>query len=72
MNQESFGGFPRLGAKFYHEGMIDETAIRRRYEAMCSRLDERERRLFVAAEARAAGYGVLMGWTPPDGIDVPK
>jgi hypothetical protein len=37
--------------------MIDETAIRSRFEAMRSRLDERERRLFAAAEARSAGYG---------------
>src|ERR1035441_3222389 len=37
--------------------MIDETAIRIRYEAMRSRFDERERRLFAAAEARSAGYG---------------
>ena len=37
--------------------MIDETAIRNRYAAMRLRLNERERRAFVAAEARAAGFG---------------
>jgi hypothetical protein len=37
--------------------MIDETAIRARYEAIRDRLDERGRRLFVAAEKVAAGYG---------------
>jgi hypothetical protein len=37
--------------------MIDETAIRARYEAVKDRLDERGRRLFVAAEKIAAGYG---------------
>src|SRR5580698_9788340 len=37
--------------------MIDETAIRNRYEAMRPGLDERERRLLAAAEARTAGYG---------------
>jgi hypothetical protein len=37
--------------------MIDETAIRARYEAIKDRLDERGRRLFVAAEKIAAGYG---------------
>jgi hypothetical protein len=37
--------------------MIDETAIRVRYEAVKGRLDERGRRLFVAAEKIAAGYG---------------
>jgi DNA-binding phage protein len=50
-------GIPSLGDDVYHDPMIDETAIRKRCEAMRSRLDERERRLFAAAEARSAGYG---------------
>jgi hypothetical protein len=37
--------------------MIDETAIRMRFDALRPRLDERGRRLFAAAEARSAGYG---------------
>ena len=37
--------------------MIDEEAIRTRYAAIKNRLDERGRRLFVAAEKSAAGYG---------------
>jgi Rhodopirellula transposase DDE domain len=37
--------------------MIDENAIRARYAAIKHRLDERGRRLFVAAEKAAAGYG---------------
>jgi hypothetical protein len=37
--------------------MIDEAAIRARYVAIKDRLDERGRRLFVAAEKVAAGYG---------------
>jgi len=37
--------------------MIDENAIRARYAAVKNRLDERGRRLFVAAEKAAAGYG---------------
>lgn len=37
--------------------MIDETAIRLRYEALRGGLDERGRRLFPAAEACAAGFG---------------
>jgi hypothetical protein len=37
--------------------MIDEKAIRSRYEAMQDSLDEAGRRLFAAAEARAVGYG---------------
>ena len=37
--------------------MIDENAIRTRYAAIKDQLDERGRRLFVAAEKAAAGYG---------------
>src|SRR5271169_2037990 len=37
--------------------MIDESPLRVRYEAVCSSLDERGRRLTAAAEAKAAGYG---------------
>lgn len=41
--------------------MIDEDAIRRRFEALRDHLDERGRRLFGAAEVRAAGYGGCTG-----------
>jgi hypothetical protein len=41
----------------YDSGMIDETAMRARYVAIKDQLDERGRRLFVAAEKVAAGYG---------------
>jgi hypothetical protein len=44
-----FGDSQRVLA-IYHAGMSDETAIRERYEAMGSRLDERGRRLFAAAD----------------------
>jgi hypothetical protein len=37
--------------------MIDEAAIRSRYEAISHTLNERSTRLFAAAEARAAGLG---------------
>ncbi len=37
--------------------MIDEHAIRARYDALKDQLDERGRRLFVSAEKVAAGYG---------------
>jgi hypothetical protein len=37
--------------------MIDENAIGSRYAAVKDKLDERGRRLFVAAEKAAAGYG---------------
>ena len=39
--------------------MIDAAAIRLRWEAIGSKLDERGRRLFAAAEVRAAGRGGL-------------
>ena len=37
--------------------MVDESAIRVRFAALGAGLDERGRRLFAAAEARAAGVG---------------
>jgi hypothetical protein len=37
--------------------MINERAIRHRYMATKDQLDEPDRRLFVAAEKVAAGYG---------------
>ena len=40
--------------------MIDEAAIRLRWDAVGSRLDERGRRLFAAAEVRSAGRGGLV------------
>jgi hypothetical protein len=39
--------------------MIDEGAIRQRWEAIGSKLDERGRRLFAACEVRSAGWGGL-------------
>ncbi len=49
--------FRRDSALCTNSGMIDEPAIRARYLAIKDRLDERGRRLFVAAEKVAAGYG---------------
>src|SRR3954453_22754281 len=43
--------------RVYPAGMIDPEGIRQRYAALSSILDERGRRLLVAAEAKAAGYG---------------
>ena len=37
--------------------MIDEDSLQERNTAMLPHLDERQRRLFAAAEARAAGHG---------------
>src|SRR5271168_3876476 len=52
-----WSGIPLFDRVVYHGGMIDGTLIRSRFEAMGARLDERERRLFCAAEARSVGYG---------------
>jgi hypothetical protein len=48
--------------------MIDENAIRSRYEAMRPGLGERERRLLAAAEARSAGYGGVSAVARATGI----
>lgn len=40
-------------------GMIDRQAIRQRWEAVGSKLDERGRRMFAAGEALVAGWGGL-------------
>src|SRR5260370_5902392 len=37
--------------------MIDHNPIRERFSALSQHLDERSRRVFAAAEAKAAGYG---------------
>jgi hypothetical protein len=48
--------------------MIDENSIRLRYEAMQPLLDERGRRMFVAAEARTAGRGGIAAACRATGI----
>jgi hypothetical protein len=50
-------GIPAREDDVHHGWMIDENAIRSRYEAMRSGLDARARRLVAAVEARTAGYG---------------
>ena len=40
-------------------GMVDEKAIAKRWEAMKGCLDERQRRLWAASEARSHGRGGL-------------
>jgi hypothetical protein len=37
--------------------MIDKDAIRQRWDAVGSKLDERGQRLFAAVEVRTAGWG---------------
>jgi len=51
-------GIPALSEPAYFDGMIDENAIRQRWEAVGSKLDERGRRLFAAGEVQSAGWGV--------------
>ncbi len=51
--------------------MIDEESLRKletRHSAISPQLDERQRRLFVAAEARAAGYGAIAAVSRVTGV----
>jgi len=52
-------GIPDIDEQAYARGMIDEDAIRYRWETVGRKLDERGRRLFAAAEVRTAGWGGL-------------
>ena len=48
--------------------MIDAVAIKARFEAFSPFLDERERRLWAASEAHAAGHGGIMAVSAVTGI----
>ena len=48
--------------------MIDGAAIRARFEALKPVLDEKERQLFAASEARAAGHGGIVAVSRATGI----
>jgi len=50
--------------------MIDPHPIRKRFASLSPHLSERERRLFAAAEARAAGYGGIAAVSAATGIAV--
>src|SRR5208282_3998570 len=52
-------GIPVVGERGKVGRMIDEDAIRQRWETVGSKLDERGRRLFAACEVRSAGWGGL-------------
>ncbi len=54
------GGIPAFDEQAYARWMIDEDAIRYRWDTVGSKLDERGRRLYAAAEARTAGWGGLV------------
>ena len=61
-------GFPRESQDYIVGGVIDESAIRQRFEALAPVLDERGRRRFAAAEARSAGHGGVSAVTRATGI----
>ena len=50
--------------------MIDPAPIRDRFTALSPHLNERERRLFAATEAAAAGYGGIVAISGATGIAV--
>src|SRR6266700_4029459 len=62
------GGIPSGITRLYRFGVIDESAIRQRFEALAPVLDERGRRRFAAAEATAAGHGGVIAVMRATGI----
>src|ERR1700719_896025 len=59
----------RIGCFGVHPGrMIDQDAIRARYNALGPFLNEGDRRLFAASEARAAGRGGIAAVSRTTGI----
>jgi hypothetical protein len=52
----------------YREGMIDESKIAERYEALGPELNERQRRLWAASEARSHGRGGIAAVVRATGI----
>src|SRR5260370_3889115 len=62
------GGIPSGIARLYRFGVIDESAIRQRFEALAPVLDERGRRRFAAAEATSAGHGGIVAVMRATGI----
>ena len=51
--------------------MVDEYAIGERFRSLAGELNERQRRLYVAAEARAAGWGGVTVVARQTGVSVP-
>ena len=62
------GGIPSGVGRLYRFGVIDESAIRQRFEALAPVLDERGRRRFAAAEATSAGHGGIIAVMRATGI----
>jgi hypothetical protein len=61
-------GIPRRRIGDVAYGMLDTDAIRERYTQLSPHLDERGRRIFAAAEARAAGYGGIAAVSRATGL----
>jgi len=61
-------GIPAGQGSFYPCWVIDESAIRQRFEALLPVLDERGRRRFAGAEALGAGRGGIMAVWRATGI----
>jgi Rhodopirellula transposase DDE domain len=61
-------GIPLRISRLYRFGVIDESAIRERFEALAPVLDERARRRFAAVEAKTAGHGGIMAVMRATGI----
>ena len=61
-------GIHAVACPVYLGGMFDEISIRFRYQLLSASLDERGRRLFAAAEARAAGHGGIAGVARATGL----
>ena len=51
--------------------MVDEVAIGEKFRALAGELNERQRRLWAATEARAAGRGGIAATSRATGISVP-
>jgi hypothetical protein len=51
-------GFPVCRSGSMRIGMIDMQAIRKRWDTVGSKLDERGQRVFASGEVRAAGWVV--------------
>ena len=51
--------------------MVDEVAIGEKFRALAGELNERQRRLWAASEARAAGRGGIAATARATGISVP-
>src|SRR5512144_2532089 len=52
-------------------GVVDEVAIGEKFRALAGELNERQRRLWAASEARAAGRGGIAATSRATGISVP-